>query len=156
MSIEAVDPSVHYPQSGVIPFRTVNCEIEILLITTNSRKHWTIPKGLIEDGMSAAESAVQEAHEEAGIEGELHETSVGRYQYHKWGGTCEVEVFLMAVTRLLDHWPEAYFRERMWLSLDDARATVKHKGLGDILGQIEGIIQKMKTHPAKGQSSAAD
>ena len=154
MRIEAVDPSVHYPQSGVIPVRMVNGEIEILLITTNTRKHWTIPKGLIEDGMSAAESAVQEAYEEAGIRGELHKTSVGYYQYQKWGGTCEVEVFLMAVTQLLNHWPEAYFRKRMWCSIDDARAMVKHKGLGDILGQIEFIIPKMDTHPINGQSSA--
>ena len=156
MSIEAVDPSVHYPQSGVIPFRMTHGEIEILLITTNSRKHWTIPKGLIEDGMSAAESAVQEAYEEAGIEGELHGISVGRYQYHKWGGTCEVEVFLMAVTHLLDHWPEEYFRERVWRSIDDARATVKHKGLGDILGEMEFVIPKISSHPANGQSSAPE
>ncbi|MDX1708702.1 MAG: NUDIX hydrolase [Desulfobacterales bacterium] len=156
MSIQAIDPSVRYPQSGVIPFRMVDGDIQILLITTNSRKHWTIPKGLIEDGMSAAESAVHEAYEEAGIRGELHEISVGRYQYHKWGGTCDVAVFLMAVTRLLDHWPEAYFRERVWCSIDDARQMVKHKGLSDMIGQIESVIPKMSTRSANGQSNAVE
>ncbi|MDJ0913787.1 MAG: NUDIX hydrolase [Desulfobacterales bacterium] len=140
MNIEPSDQSIYYPQSGVIPYRIVNDEIEILLITTNNRKHWTIPKGLIDDGFSSAEAAVQEAYEEAGIKGELCEASVGRYQYHKWGGTCDVEVFLLAVTQLLDHWPEDYFRERVWKHLDEARAMVKHKGLRDILSQIAPII----------------
>ena len=58
MSIEAVDPTVHYPQSGVIPFRMVHGEIEVLLITTNSRKHWTIPKGL-SDILDQIESVIQ-------------------------------------------------------------------------------------------------
>ena len=140
MSMEAIDQFTHYPQSGVIPFRIVNAEIEILLITTRSRK-WTIPKGIIEDGMSATEAAIQEAYEEAGIQGKLHEISVGRYQYHKWGGTCEVEVFLMAVTQMLDHCPEDYFREREWRTIDDARAIVKHEGLRGILGRVTPIIQ---------------
>jgi phosphohistidine phosphatase len=147
MSIEVLDHSVHYPQSGVIPFRMLNTEIEILLITTNSGKHWTIPKGLIEDGMSPAESALREAHEEAGIRGELHETSVGIYHYHKWGGTCEVVVFLLAVTQLLDHWPEEYFREREWRNIETACATVKHKGLSDILSRIRPTIENIQ-HPS--------
>jgi phosphohistidine phosphatase len=143
MSFGVSNSSVHYPQSGVIPFRIVNSNIQILLITTNSCKHWTIPKGLIEDGMSSAESAVQEAYEEAGIRGDLHENSIGNYRYHKWGGTCEVEVFLMAVTLMLAHWPEEIFRERLWCSTEDAGAMVKHAGLRDILNQISPLIQSL-------------
>ena len=147
MIFEVANRSVHYPQSGVIPFRIVNPDIQILLITTNSRKHWTIPKGLIEDGMSPAESAVQEAYEEAGIRGDLYENSIGNYRYHKWGGTCEVEVFLMAVTLMLDHWPEEIFRERLWCSTENAGAMVKHNGLRDILNRISPLIQRLSNPP---------
>ena len=140
MSYEALDQFIHYPQSGVIPFRIVNSDVQILLITTNNRKHWTIPKGLVQDGMSSAESAVQEAYEEAGIRGDLYENSIGNYRYHKWGGTCEVEVFLMAVTQMLDHWPEEICRERIWCSTEDAGAMVKHNGLRDILIRISPLI----------------
>ena len=150
MSIEAGDPSVHYPQSGVVPFRMANTEVEILLITTNSGKHWTIPKGLIEDGMSATESALQEAYEEAGIRGQIHETSIGRYQYHKWGGTCEVEVFLMTVTQMLDDWPEHFIRDRLWKNIDDAATIVKHKGLRTILSRLKPTIHNLFPHPADG------
>jgi phosphohistidine phosphatase len=83
MSFEVSNSSVHYPQSSVVPFRIVNSDIQILLVTSNSRKHWTIPKGLIEDGLSSAESAVQEAYEEAGIRGDLYENGIGNYRYHK-------------------------------------------------------------------------
>jgi phosphohistidine phosphatase len=143
MSFKAANHHVHYPQSGVIPFRIVRSDIQILLITTNSRKHWTIPKGLIEDGMSSTESAIQEAYEEAGIRGDLYENSIGNYQYHKWGGTCEVEVFLMAVTLMLAHWPEEIFRERLWCDTEDAGAMVKHNGLRDILNRISPLIQSL-------------
>jgi 8-oxo-dGTP pyrophosphatase MutT (NUDIX family) len=143
MTIEAFDRSVHYPQSGVVPFRIINSDIQILLITTNSRKHWTIPKGLIEDGMSSAESAVQEAYEEAGIRGDLYENSIGNYRYQKWGGTCEVEVFLMAVTLTLTHWPEEIFRERLWCNTKDVGAMVKHDGLQDVFSRISRVIQSL-------------
>jgi 8-oxo-dGTP pyrophosphatase MutT (NUDIX family) len=150
LSIEAGEQFVHYPQSGVIPFKMVNSEIEILLISTKSRRHWITPKGLIEDGLTPAETAIQEAYEEAGIQGELFNSNVGIYRYQKWGGTCEVEIFLLAVTRLLDRWPEDYFRERVWRTIDEARTMVKYKGLSDILSAIAPIIQTIfRTFPQR-------
>ena len=86
-------PKWFYDQSGVIPYRVENGQIQLMVITSRGRKRWIIPKGVIEKDLSPAESAVKEAFEEAGIRGRVSEIPLGEYQYQKWGGTCTVQVF---------------------------------------------------------------
>ena len=49
---------------------------KICLITSSNGKRWIIPKGLIEPGQTAAENALQEAWEEAGLVGSLQREPV--------------------------------------------------------------------------------
>jgi 8-oxo-dGTP pyrophosphatase MutT (NUDIX family) len=88
--------------------------MEIVLVEARSRKRWVIPKGLIEPGLEAGESAAKEAYEEAGVRGELSQAPVGAYSYRKWGVQLDVDVYLLRVTAVLDVWPED--RRRRWLS----------------------------------------
>ena len=76
-------PSWLYRQSGVIPFRTIDDELRVMLITSSGGKRWVIPKGVVERNLSPKESAVQEALEEAGITGRASEEPVGAYEYEK-------------------------------------------------------------------------
>ena len=130
------DLSWIYNQSGVIPFRYRDGILEILLITSRRKKHWVIPKGIIEGDLSSQESALQEAYEEAGIKGTIKLASLGRYRYKKWGGTCRVEVFLMQVDEELETWPEDYFRERKWLDLESAQDLIDVPGLKKLLAKV--------------------
>ena len=66
-----------YVQSGIIPFCRKDDHIEILLITNMKKDKWGIPKGLVEEGLSASESAQKEAFEEAGIYGRIYKPSLG-------------------------------------------------------------------------------
>jgi 8-oxo-dGTP pyrophosphatase MutT (NUDIX family) len=130
-----------FAQAGAIAYRITKADPEILLISTSSGKHLTIPKGLIDPGFSALETARKESWEEAGIEGELLSRSVGSYRYAKWGGICEVSVFVMAVTRVLDTWPEAAVRRRLWLGYREAARQVRHPDLGDLLLKLPAIVK---------------
>jgi phosphohistidine phosphatase len=125
-------PDGHYIQSAVIPYRLRQGRVEVLLITSRKRRRWVLPKGIREPGMSAAESAAKEALEEAGVEGPVSAEPVGRYQYRKWGGTCTVEVFTMAVESVLDRWPEQ-FRDRQWLTPEEAARRVEEPDLERLL-----------------------
>ena len=125
-----------YNQSGVLPVRIQEGSLQVLLITSRRKKHWVIPKGIIEGDLSPQESALQEAYEEAGIRGAVESVSLGKFQYKKWGGTCTVQVFLMQVEEELETWPEDYFREREWLDLDTAQARVDIPGLKKLLGEV--------------------
>ncbi len=150
-------------QYAALPWRQAP-GLEILLITSRETRRWVIPKGWPMSGKSAAESAAQEAYEEAGIRGEMTAQAMGHYSYRKrlrGGGRkrFRVDVFAMEVTEVLDLWPEAHERARQWLSPQEALALVEEPELaalirrfaGDQLGQAlpaptcsQAIWQKLK------------
>lgn len=74
-TIKGRKPSIqeiaHEPTSGGVIYRLNNGDVEILLIQ-DAKDRWTIPKGHIEPGETAKETAVREIGEEAG----LHEVEV--------------------------------------------------------------------------------
>jgi len=119
-------------QSGVIPYRHKAGHLEILLVRNNRNSRWVVPKGLVEPDMTAAESAIEEAWEEAGLEGEISDTAVGFYTYEKWGGICRVEVYSFRVTYLHDHWPED-FRRRTWFTVNQAADKVRETELKSLI-----------------------
>ena len=132
-----------FNQSAVIPYRYHNEKLEVLLITSRRKKHWVVPKGIIEPGLSPVTSALKEAFEEAGIQGEVPvEKPLGTYEYQKWGGTCQVRVYLMKVTREVNNWPEASFRDRCWVSIPEALNKVDQTGLQKLLQTVPQITSK--------------
>jgi 8-oxo-dGTP pyrophosphatase MutT (NUDIX family) len=133
-----------YDQSAVIPYRFADDELQIMLITSLHKKHWIIPKGIIENNLTPASSAEKEAFEEAGIRGRLSPHSVGEYQYEKWGGVCTVTVFLMAVEEVLQLWPEANLRTRKWVSIAEAEKLVDIESLKAIIRNVPILIKSEK------------
>ena len=132
--------TLSYHQSGVIPYRINDGNLQVLLVTSVSGKRWVIPKGIIEPNMSPAASAAQEAWEEAGLKGEVIEPAIGRYTYLKWGGKCHVEVFLMLVSDVLDSWPEVAVRSREWINIKQAASRVNEKALKQLLRNLPELI----------------
>jgi phosphohistidine phosphatase len=123
-------PAYYYKQSSVIPYRMKNDDLEILVILSSQKKHYVVPKGIWDAGLSAQDSAAKEAREEAGVEGRVLEPALGHYQYEKWGGLCEVDVYAMEVTAVVaeQDWEESY-RGREWLSPEEAASRLKQKAL---------------------------
>jgi phosphohistidine phosphatase len=111
-------------QATAIPFRYREGRLEVCLITSSQKRHWTFPKGVIDPGDSDAHTALKEAREEAGLSGKIVGEPIGGYAYEKWGRTLLVTVRLMQVTGVADDWDEAHLRERLWASVDDARTLI--------------------------------
>ena len=124
-----------YTQSAVIPYREKNGQFEVLLITSLKKRHWIIPKGIIEDDMSPPESAMNEAFEEAGIIGKIESEPLGTYHYKKWGGICHVHVYACEVTKIHNIWPEMRLRVRKWFPVTDMAGKIHNN-------QLAGIIKK--------------
>lgn len=107
-------------RSAAIPMIIDNEGVKIVLVTTKSGKNWIFPKGQIELGMTAYDSAAKEAYEEAGIQGQIQNTLIDEYTFAKWGGQMNVKVFPMKVNHILDQWPEMRERQRKIVLLDEA------------------------------------
>lgn len=136
-------PSWFYKQSAVIPYRVVEGEIEIMLITSIRRRRWIIPKGIIEPHLSAKESARKEALEEAGVMGEVMKTPIGKYRRKKWGGKCSITVYLMEVRTVLDMWPEQSLRNRRWMKVKAAAGLVRDSRLRKLILAVPDAIKRM-------------
>ena len=97
---------------------------------------WALPKGNIDPGESAAETAVREVHEETGVEARLVE-KLGdvRYVYTRRGGERIFKVvsfFLLRAGRgrigEIDESMRIEVAEARWLPLEDAPRLLAYGG----------------------------
>ena len=70
-------------QAAAIPVRGGR----VCLVTSSSGNRWVVPKGHFEPDKTAAQIALQEAWEEAGLIGVMRPEPVGSYVYSKFSNT---------------------------------------------------------------------
>src|SRR6516162_6836979 len=116
-------------QAAAIPLQAG----QICLVTSSNGKRWVIPKGMIGPGKTASEAALQEAWEEAGLVGTLDPEPLGSYFYVKYGATHHVTVFVLSVTEIAEDWPERTLRQRSWVGLKKALASIQDEGLRELI-----------------------
>ena len=129
-------------QFAALCYRLRKGKPEILLITSRRTQRWIIPKGWPQDGMRPAQSAAIEALEEAGVEGKLHDFSIGVYSYtknHVSGRAlpCVGIVYPLKVKRIHERYREVNQRKRKWFSLAQAACKVSEPELAHIIRNFE-------------------
>lgn len=128
-------------QTGALPWRVGRKKrIEVLLVTGRRSHRWTIPKGWPMHGKSLAESAEQEAFEEAGVKGAIDPRPLGTFVHTKQNlptGDLDVSIVVhpMCVEHELSKWPELGQRKRKWFSLKAAASRVDSEELGALIMQ---------------------
>ena len=129
-------------QYGAVCWRMRGEKVEVLLITSRDTGRWVIPKGWPMKGKSPAETAAQEAFEEAGVRGTAASVALGVYGYDKAlcreAGAerhiaCAVGVYPLQVAQLADEFPEQRQRRRKWFTPEKAARKVAEPELRDIL-----------------------
>jgi uncharacterized protein Yka (UPF0111/DUF47 family)/8-oxo-dGTP pyrophosphatase MutT (NUDIX family) len=113
-------------------------EPRFLLITSRSTRRWIIPRGNPIPGLSPAQSAAQEAYEEAGLTGLVSSEEVGAYRYEKGrrngsSVTANVHVFPLRTTVQSGEWPERHQREWRWFTRAEAVEAVDEAGLKELI-----------------------
>ncbi|MDH5570921.1 MAG: histidine phosphatase family protein [Gammaproteobacteria bacterium] len=131
-------PAYYYTQSAVIPYRIKKNVLEILIVSSSSNRHWTIPKGIKEPELTPQESALKEAYEEAGVRGQIDNELLGQYKYVKWGNICTVDVYPMEVMEIIDEheWEESY-RSRRWVSAKKAGRMLRYEEVSKMINELK-------------------
>jgi len=133
---------LHFDQSGVIPYKKKNGQIEVLLVTSIRRRKWIIPKGFIEYHLSAFQSAKKEAFEEAGIKGGNGTRILGSYKVKKSGSELLTKIYSMKVTRIFKDYPEKNLRKRKWFTVAEAAKKVEIDDLAKMIRKLGRMYSK--------------
>ena len=133
--------------AGGVAFRQTTAGVQIALCCTHSG-YWVLPKGGIEPGESAEETAVREVMEETGLRTEVvaHLGDL-RYRFSSGGGrfSKRVDHFLLQVVGgALQHNPGEHVECR-WLPLDQARRIMRYADEVQMLSCVEDRLNEL--HP---------
>ena len=119
-------------QAAAVPFRRRRQSIEFCIVTSSAGR-WIFPKGIIGDDENHMETARNEALEEAGLHGRILDEPIGYFDISKDGESLKVIALLMEVSRSDSTWKEDEWRERRWVSADEARELFSDEILCDLL-----------------------
>jgi phosphohistidine phosphatase len=127
-------------QAAVIPYRIRKERVEVALVTTSKGKGWIVPKGSVDDGEHPRKAAIREAEEEAGLLGVVRRKRLGRYLRVKGNHRCQVDVYLMRVTDVLESWLEDKLRRRRWMYVPEAAVCLRAE-LQEFVHAIERVVE---------------
>ena len=132
-------------QAAAVCYRIHNARIEFLLVRTRKRR-WTFPKGGVDPGLTPAETASQEAWEEAGVDGLVEETEFAQYVLEKQGDFGEgaetevtVHAYLCEVLQLDE--PQEPYRCPTWFSAQQAKRRLKEQRAPQTAAQLARVVE---------------
>jgi len=139
--------------AGVVLVRNMRGRPWFAAVRPQGKRHgtWVLPKGLIDAGETAEETALREGHEETGVHGRLV-TKLGDVRYvYTWRGERVFKVvsfYLAAATsgRVGDIPPgmEREVADARWLPLAEARRLLAYRGERDMAGRA---LEKLAREP---------
>jgi ADP-ribose pyrophosphatase YjhB (NUDIX family) len=139
---------VREPTAGGIIFRrNAKQEIEILMIQ-DAKDRWTIPKGHIEEGESAKETAEREIREETGLQDMKVLNWLGKIHFRYRRATSLVlmttEIFLVQAkgdTNKLK--PEDWMNGIKWFPMTEALDKIEYDDIGKLILLAQKKIREL-------------
>lgn len=134
----AINEVVREPTAGGIIFRrNAKKEVEILLIQ-DAKNRWTIPKGHIEEGETAKQTAEREIREETGLQEMRVLQWLGKIHFRYRRVTSLVlmttEIFLVAAQGDTDKLkPEDWMNGIKWFSAAEALDKIEYDDIGKLI-----------------------
>lgn len=136
----AINEVVREPTAGGVAFRYSRNDpqtVEILLIQ-DSKGRWTIPKGHIEEGETARQTAEREIREETGLAKMKVLNWLGKINFRYRRGNSLVlmttEIFLVKALGDTDAVkPEKWMKSIAWLSAPEALEKIEYEDIGKLI-----------------------
>lgn len=128
--------------AGGIVFNNQN---QVLLAKHSQNKHWSFPKGWIEEGQTSKEAAIREVKEEGGVEAEIIE-KVGDTKYvYTLNGEKIFKVVVYFLMKYLSGDPKDHdweMEDAGWYSVDEALKTLDFSRDKELLKKAVEIYGK--------------
>ncbi len=116
---------------GIVVRRGRNGASSVLLVRAKKDPTvWIFPKGHVEAGETAAEAALRETREEAGIKGELVKPIGEPLEFNNGRYDVRVQYFLIRPT---SESAETDGREKRWFTVDEALDVLQFDGARRLL-----------------------
>ena len=134
----SIQEVVREPTAGGVVFRrTKKGDIEILLIQ-DAKDRWTIPKGHIEEGETAQETALREIGEEAGITEDEAICWLGKINFRYRRVTTLVlmttQIYLVRALGDTDKiQKEEWMNGIKWFKFHDALEVIEYEDIGKLM-----------------------
>ena len=127
-------------QAGAIVVRLDGAEPQFLLVRAKrDPRVWIFPKGHVEEGETAEETALREAQEEAGVLGRIL-AALGALEFESVGRPLHVEYFLVELLGDAE-WSEG--RPFVWGSYEDTLARIEFATARDLLTKANVVVKSM-------------
>jgi ADP-ribose pyrophosphatase YjhB (NUDIX family) len=136
----AINEVVREPTAGGViyrPAKNTKSGVEILLIR-DAKNRWTIPKGHIEEGETARQTAKREIQEETGLQEMKVLDWLGKINFRYRRGNSLVlmttEIYLVeALGDTNDVQSEEWMTNLAWLSSGDALEKIEYDDIGKLI-----------------------
>jgi diadenosine hexaphosphate hydrolase (ATP-forming) len=131
------------PQAGGIVVRKDGDDLSVLLVRAKRDPSiWIFPKGHIEPGESAPDTALRETQEEAGVEGELIGPVGEPVEFHNGRALVRVQYYAI---RARTESPHTDGRAKQWFAPDAAFEAVNFPEDRVLLDEALALFRKAGT-----------
>jgi 8-oxo-dGTP pyrophosphatase MutT (NUDIX family) len=128
-------------QAGAIVVRLDGPEPLFLLVKARrDPRVWIFPKGHVEDGETAEQTALRETQEEAGVIGRIL-APLGALEFESGGRPLHVEYFLVELLGDAS-WSER--RPFAWGTYDETRARIEFLSARDLLAAARAHLDRLR------------
>lgn len=134
----AINEVVREPTAGGIIYRLNDKKAVEILLIQDSRGRWTIPKGHIEEGETARQTAEREIREETGLQEMKVLSWLGKINFRYRRGNSLVlmttEIFLVqGLGKTNNVKPEKWMKSLAWLPANDALEKIEYDDIGKLI-----------------------
>src|SRR6266852_602909 len=147
-------PRVKVISSGGVVYRVENGKPLFLLLASNKRGVWCLPKGLIEQDEDEVTAAMREVREETGVSRVKLRGKVGliRYQFGFRAKTFDKTVhFFLFETDQADAKVGTEHDAMEWMPYEKALQTLSYPNEKDMLSKAWSNIQSEKSHSSEAK-----
>jgi ADP-ribose pyrophosphatase YjhB (NUDIX family) len=137
-AVDAPSGAGRVPQAGGLVVRDDDDRVAVLLVRAKKDPRvWVFPKGHIEPGESAAEAAVREVEEEAGVVAELLGPIGAPQEFQSGKEQVSVQYFLM---RARSESPSSEGREKRWFPVDEALRALSFEDARQLVRDAQSAL----------------